>query len=291
MRSKSLSVVIPTYNEEEIIGECLERLTRQLDHILEIVVVDNNSTDKTNDIVKTFADRFAEIVMISEQQQGLVHARNAGLDAATGPAIARIDSDTLVPENWAQRIVEFLQHDTDEHWAALCGRGEAYDLPYGDAMARLKNRLSPLGKRETTSAKVRDVPVLYGSNMILRRETWRAVRDKVSMRRDIFEDVDTGLCVQEVGGRNAYLPDLTVGVSPRRMETSVHGFVTYMVCQPRTLLLHKRFALAFLSAALYVPAVTVLHTGRLLIIRLYNKETGTYSATNLFRTERDRVMP
>lgn len=299
MDSKCLSVVVPTFNEEEVIGECLERLSRQLDHILEIVVVDNNSTDKTADIVSTFAERYLEIRMISETRQGLVFARNAGLDASTGPAIARIDSDTRVPSHWAATIVEFLQSDTDHRWAALCGRGEAYGLPYGTALSDLKERLSPQRARRASAARcdagdpieAKDVPVLYGSNMVLRRETWLQIRERVSLRRDLFEDVDTGLCVQESGGRNAFLPAITVGVSPRRMETSMAGFVSYMACLPRTLLLHKRFGWALLASVVYLPTVTALHAARLMVIRAYDKETGEFAVKNVLRPTHDRIMP
>ncbi|OZG26936.1 glycosyl transferase [Williamsia sp. 1138] len=290
MDSKCLSVVVPTFNEEEVIGECLERLSRQLDHILEIVVVDNNSTDKTADIVATFTERYPEIRMISETRQGLVFARNAGLDASVGPAVARIDSDTLVPPHWARTIVAFLQEDTAHDWAALCGWGEAYGLPYGNALSDLKERFMPLRSRRKKH-RVKDVPVLYGSNMVLRRETWLQVRDRVSSRRDLFEDVDTGLCVKETGGRNALLADLTVGVSPRRMETSPLGFVTYMLCLPRTLMLHKRFVWAALAALVYLPMVTVLHVGRLMVIRAYDKETGEFAVRNVLRPTSDRIMP
>lgn len=291
MDSKCLSVVVPTFNEEEVIGECLERLCRQLEHIVEIVVVDNNSTDKTVDIVATFADRFDEVTMISEEKQGLVFARNTGLDAATGPVVARIDSDTLVPPHWARTIVEFLQSDTEQRWAALCGWGEVYGMPYGDALRAMKERFAPLRSGPKSKRKVKDVPVLYGSNMVLRRETWLKVRDRVSLRRDLFEDVDTGLCVQETGGRNALLTDLTVGVSPRRMETSLSGFIVYMVCLPRTLVLHKRFGWAALATLVYLPMVTVLHTGRLLMIKAYDKETGEFAARSVLRPTDDRVMP
>ncbi|ORM25996.1 glycosyltransferase family 2 protein [Williamsia sp. 1135] len=299
MDSKCLSVVVPTFNEEEVIGECLERLSRQLDYILEIVVVDNNSTDKTADIVATFTERHPEIRMISETRQGLVFARNAGLDASGGPAVARIDSDTLVPPHWARTIVEFLQSDTEHRWAALCGRGEAYGLPYGEALKGVKERISPLRARRVnttragipTPIEVKDVPVLYGSNMVLRRETWLQIRERVSLRRDLFEDVDTGLCVQESGGRNAFLPDITVGVSPRRMETSVPAFLTYMICLPRTLLVHRRFGWAALAALVYLPMVTALHAVRLVVIRAYDKETGEFAAKNMLRPTHDRIMP
>ncbi|MBT0566869.1 glycosyltransferase family 2 protein [Williamsia sp. CHRR-6] len=294
MESKCLSVVIPTYNEEEIVGECLGRLLTQLDHIREIVVVDNNSTDSTVAIVTGLARQHPEIRVITETEQGLVFARNAGMNAATGDFVARIDSDSLVPPHWAQTIVEFFLADTEQRWAALCGRGEAYGLPYGDGITRLKKRLpvNPFRSAATEdNPTVRSVPVLYGSNMVLRATTWAAIRDRVSMRRDVFEDVDMGLCVGETGGRNAFLPHITVGVSPRRMETGMVGFVRYMSFLPRTLLLHQRFGYAFGAITIYLPWISFTHALRLILIRSYDAQSQTYSARNILRPTEDRVVP
>lgn len=291
MFSRSLSVVVPAFDEADCIGLCLDLLCEQLDCITEIIVVDNNSTDDTGDIVKRRAAEHPEIRYMTETQQGLVFARNAGLDAASGDIVARIDADTRVPPDWAATVLAFFEDDVDGAWAAACGRGEAYDLPYGDAAARLKSRLSPLARRTPSTPEVRDVPVLYGSNMILRQQTWKAIRDGVSLRRDVFEDVDMGLCVQETGGRNAFLPSITVGVSPRRMESGMRSFVRYMACLPRTLLLHRRYALALGALTLYVPAVSVLHACRLIMIRAYDKDTGTFSPAGVLRPRVDRAMP
>ncbi|MFC3960976.1 glycosyltransferase [Nocardia jiangsuensis] len=278
VQAGTLSVVVPAYNEEEVIGECLDRLTAQLGAITEIVVVDNNSTDKTADIVRGYAERFPQVVLVREERQGLVHARNRGLDAAHGALRARIDADTRIPEHWAATVVEFFAADTAGHWAAACGRGEAYGLPYGDRVGRAKKRL-----RERDPDGVKQVPVLYGSNMILRAETWAAIRGSVAMRRDVFEDVDMGLCVTEIGGRNAFLNNLTVGVAARRMETGIPAFVRYMACLPRTLLLHRRWGLAAGAVLVYVPSIVVLHAARLLLIRAYDRRTGTYGLRNMLR--------
>ncbi|MEV0355300.1 glycosyltransferase [Nocardia sp. NPDC050697] len=286
VQAGTLSVVVPAYNEEEVIGECLDRLTAQLGSITEIVVVDNNSTDKTADIVRGYAERFPQIVLVREERQGLVHARNRGLDTATGALLARIDADTRIPEHWAATVVRFFAADAAGHWAAACGRGEAYGLPYGDRVGRAKKRL-----RERDPDGVKQVPVLYGSNMILRAETWGAIRESVAMRRDVFEDVDMGLCVTEIGGRNAFLNNLTVGVAPRRMETGIPAFVRYMACLPRTLLLHRRWGLAAGAALVYVPSIVVLHAARLLLIRAYDRRTGTYGLRNMLRRTEDRPAP
>lgn len=287
----TLSVVIPAFDEEETIGTCLDLLGEQMEHIAEIIVVDNNSTDATRAVVEARSATIPSIRLITEPRQGLVFARNTGLDAATSDAVARIDADTRVPPDWAQTIVAFLESDTDERWAAFCGRGEAYDLPYGDAAATLKARFSPLAARRGPRTDVREVPVLYGSNMILRRSTWHRIRRTVSMRRDVFEDVDMGLCVQAIGGRNAFLPHLTVGVSPRRMESSMRAFVVYMACLPRTLALHRRYALAVGAALVYLPGVALLHAARLLVIRAYDKESHSFRIRALLTPTADRAMP
>ena len=98
----TLSVVVPAYNEQEVIGECLRRLVAQGDAITEIVVVDNNSTDDGMAVVAEMARTYPYIRTITESQQGLVYARNSGIDAATGDLVARIDADTRVPDGWAQ---------------------------------------------------------------------------------------------------------------------------------------------------------------------------------------------
>ncbi|WP_148281177.1 glycosyltransferase family 2 protein [Gordonia sp. KTR9] len=287
----TFSVVVPVYNEVDTIGECLARLSAQFDRITEIVVVDNNSTDGSSAVIDAWCSAHPRIRTIDEPRQGLVYARNAGLDAATGDLVARIDADTRVPPDWARTIVEFFAADVGGDWSALCGRGEAYDVPLAGRFDRWKTRLHPLNRLWREKA-VTEVPVLYGSNMVLRRETWAVIRDRVSMRRNIFEDVDMGLCVGDTGGRNAFLRSLTVGVSPRRMETGMVPFVQYMSFLPRTFLLHRRFGLAAGAAAVYVPAITIAHALRLVVLRSYDTRTGRLDPRNLVRGGgSDRVLP
>ncbi|WP_076477406.1 glycosyltransferase family 2 protein [Williamsia sterculiae] len=286
----TFSVVIPIYNEEVAIRHCLDRLTAQIDDITEIVVVDNNSTDDGMSVVAEFRARFPQIRVVTATEQGLVHARNVGLDAAAGDLIARIDADTRVPEQWARTIIDFFVADGAGEWASMCGRGEAYGLPFAGRFDRWKIAIHPLSKRRAHRT-VTELPVLYGSNMVLRRETWHRIRDRVSMRRDIFEDVDMGLCVTETGGRNAFLADLTVGVSPRRMESPMGEFVRYMSFLPRTFALHRRYGFTVGSASVYLPALVVMHAGRLMMFRLYDPEVERFTVRKLFTARSGRVLP
>ncbi len=96
-----ISVVIPAYNEEKYIGRCLEALQKQTysRRLYEIVVVDNNSTDRTAAIASDMG-----AIVVSEAMKGIGAARQRGALAACGEIIASTDADTVVPPNWLERI-------------------------------------------------------------------------------------------------------------------------------------------------------------------------------------------
>ncbi|HEX7964030.1 MAG TPA: glycosyltransferase family A protein, partial [Candidatus Saccharimonadales bacterium] len=96
MKRQSVSIVIPAYNEERHLAACLEAIRAQSEPPLEVVVVDNNSTDRTAEIAR----RYPFVRVVHEERQGIVFARGAGFDAARGDIIARIDADIVLPAGW-----------------------------------------------------------------------------------------------------------------------------------------------------------------------------------------------
>lgn len=110
-----LSVVIPTYNGANRIPEVLDRLSKQtVDSTLtwNIWVVDNNSSDRTADVVKQYqqtwpADRPLNYVF--ESQQGLAYARQCGMDNSDGALVAFLDDDNWPPCDWVHQVVAFGQ--------------------------------------------------------------------------------------------------------------------------------------------------------------------------------------
>ena len=100
-----VSVVMPAHNEEQYIGDCLKALCSQnypTDQF-EVIVVNNNSTDRTADIAS------AHGAIVIDQRQGPVGAvRNAGVLAAKGDIIAFIDSDCVAPADWIKNGVELI---------------------------------------------------------------------------------------------------------------------------------------------------------------------------------------
>jgi glycosyltransferase involved in cell wall biosynthesis len=97
-----VSVVIPTYNRGSLIGETLESVFAQTYPRLEVIVVDDGSTDDTEAVVARFGGR---VVYIHQRNQGLAASRNVGLARATGEFVAWQDSDDLWnPEKTAVQL-------------------------------------------------------------------------------------------------------------------------------------------------------------------------------------------
>src|SRR5690349_17720342 len=99
-----ISVVIPAYNEEDYIENCLKSLMRQEVMPDEIIVVNNNSTDRTEEIVKKYP-----VIVITENKKGTIAPRKRGFGMAKGNIIVRTDGDTGFPTNWVKKIKQDFQ--------------------------------------------------------------------------------------------------------------------------------------------------------------------------------------
>ena len=104
----AISIVIPAYNEEKLIGRCLTSLkNQQFTRPYEIIVVNNNSTDATEKIARSFG-----VKVIHEPQQGVVFARQRGLLFAHGAIIAGADCDSEYPPDWLEKIYNHFASNT-----------------------------------------------------------------------------------------------------------------------------------------------------------------------------------
>lgn len=98
-RSPLVSVVVPVYNTEPWLEECLESITRQTLHDIEIICVNDGSTDRSAEILGTKANADNRVRIINQVNSGLSEARNAGARAASGEYLYFMDSDdTLEPD-------------------------------------------------------------------------------------------------------------------------------------------------------------------------------------------------
>lgn len=97
---KLISVIIPTHNEEKVIGDCLESLKKQNYKPLELIVVDDGSQDKTVDIVKKY-----RITILRQNHRGPGPARNLGSKHAKGEILVFVDADMIFDRNFISDLV------------------------------------------------------------------------------------------------------------------------------------------------------------------------------------------
>ena len=93
MDNKILSLVVPAYNSARYIGKCLESVKELLDSSLEVIVIDDGSSDKTSEIVESQIKKDNRIRLIRVENGGVSKARNLGMDNASGKYIMFLDAD------------------------------------------------------------------------------------------------------------------------------------------------------------------------------------------------------
>ncbi len=109
MEKALITVIIPVYNIEEYLGVCLDSVCGQTYKNLEILLIDDGSTDGTGQICDEYAVRDSRINVIHKSNEGQSVARNLGLDHARGDYIAFIDGDDWVTEDYLDRLFVSLQ--------------------------------------------------------------------------------------------------------------------------------------------------------------------------------------
>lgn len=223
---KSVSIIIPAWNEAEHIADCLMNATRQTMAAKEILVVNNNSTDGTAAIVRRFvAENPGCHVRLLEQdkEQGLIPTRNYGFDHATGDVLGRVDADCMLRPDWVEQVSRTFTRD---HAAmGVTGPVTYYDMPAAGVSLAGDNQIRKHVYRADGGRTL-----LFGSNMAIRAKAWRVIRTQVCRdRKDVMhEDIDLSLHLIANGLKTVYNPKMVVGVSARRIDTSPRSFRTYL---------------------------------------------------------------
>lgn len=224
-----VSVVIPVFNEEEYIESCLKSLEKQTQQADEILIIDNNCTDRTIKIAQKF-----DVKTIKEERQGMIAARNKGFDEAQYEIIARTDADCRPPTNWIKSIKStFAERKID----ALSGPIKIYD-PFiskrlTETYVKILFKVSPLLAGQN---------LLYGPNFAITKNIWNKVKDLICLNdKDVHEDFDLALHIKDVGGKIYFDKKLVMQTSSRRAR---NNFVSLIGDYPKrllnTMLTHNR---------------------------------------------------
>ena len=188
-KTKLFSVIIPLHNKEKYIEKTLQSVFQQTFTDYELIIINDGSTDKSNEIVKSICENKENTTLISQKNQGLSATRNKGIRAANGEIIALLDADDFWNENYLMEIHK-LYNDYPE--ASLFGTD--YLEKYNS-----KNLLEPSKnipkKLKNTSFLVDDFfkanlfqPIINPSCFCFKKDVFKTVKFNESI--DFCEDVD-----------------------------------------------------------------------------------------------------
>ena len=114
MPNPMISVIVPVYNVETVLPYCLDRIINQTYKELEIIIVNDGSTDNSGLICEKFQKMDARIELVNQTNKGLSEARNAGIEKAKGEYISFIDSDDIIALNFYEYLIKLIiENDAD----------------------------------------------------------------------------------------------------------------------------------------------------------------------------------
>lgn len=117
--SELVSIIVPVYNCEQYLKKNLESLAAQNYQNLEIIYVDDGSSDGSADIIRAFMEKDTRVKLISQSNHGVSYARNTGLKAANGSLISFADADDYVDARYVETMVRIIQEEQAD--IACCG--------------------------------------------------------------------------------------------------------------------------------------------------------------------------
>lgn len=210
-----LAFVIPAYNEEVLIGQCLQSVLAEIKRAgipADVIVVNNASTDRTGEIARSFEG----VTVVDEPKKGLVNARDAGFAASEGyDLVANIDSDTIVPEGWLDVVMR--EFAADPKLVCVSGPYIYYDMAWHNRVMiggfYLLTKLIYIMNRYI----LRVGSVVQGGNFVFKRQAWADVGGYNREIQFFGEDTDVAVRLSRVGNVK-WTYKLRMKTSGRRLE-------------------------------------------------------------------------
>ena len=202
-----VSVLVPVYNVEKYLGQCLDSIINQTFTDIEIICVNDGSTDKSGDILNSYAEKDSRIIVVDKKNGGLPSARNAGIDAANGRYLSFVDADDYIQPSMIEKLYNTAVKTKAE--IVICGANIFPEEPHADNW--LYTVLSPQKKYYE---KCNDE--LLFKNPASRPFIWRTFISKALIDRNNFrlcEDIHIGednafqFCIYPKADGIALIPD------------------------------------------------------------------------------------
>lgn len=185
LEEKILSIIVPVYNAEKFLDKCITSLLNQTISDIEIILVNDGSTDSSLDICYKFEQADNRVKVYSQSNSGQSKARNVGLENATGQYIAFVDSDDWVDEDYYEKLVEACERNDAEVSCASILRVRKHSQKF--RINYTSEKVITEAQAKIDAARVPDM--CYVWNKVYRR----SFLDKLNLKfieGMFFEDVD-----------------------------------------------------------------------------------------------------
>lgn len=182
-----ISIIVPVYQVKDYLGECVESLLAQTYTNLEILLVDDGSTDGSEEICDRYAAGDDRVRVVHQENQGPSVARNAGLDSAKGEYIAFADSDDVVLPDF----IETLYGLTEKYQADIAAC--AYVRCHTDELEQIRSAAEKGSSVEDKSKNPQEI--CMSSGQMLRQwhgryKKWETIACNKLYRKDVFDRGD-----------------------------------------------------------------------------------------------------
>lgn len=196
-----VSIVIPIYNVEKYLERCLNSVMNQTYKCIEVLLIDDGSTDCSLEICNAYAKRDSRFKVYHKENGGLSDARNYGIDRAIGEWLYFLDSDDWISDNTISDLVEVSIKNECQIAMGSCNFCHSVDE---FAMSKTSNEVIFYNNEEalyemTTGLKF----VFYAWNRLYKRELFKEIRFPVGK---LYEDMFTTYKVIDLAKKIAYVP-------------------------------------------------------------------------------------
>jgi glycosyltransferase involved in cell wall biosynthesis len=193
----AISFVVPAYNEEKRLADTLKAIILEISRVgcdAEVIVVNNASTDRTGQVASSFPD----VIVVNEPEKGLVNARRAGFQRATGKLVANVDADTIVTDGWLSCVLEEFRRHPD--LVALSGPYIYYDVSKSTRAAVRAFYIMGYGFYILNRFVLRVGSMLQGGNFVVDRAALEQIGGYNPLFSFYGEDTDLARRLNAVGG-------------------------------------------------------------------------------------------
>lgn len=144
-----ISVIIPVYNSSTYLRKCLDSVVNQTLKDIEIIVINDGSTDDSKNIIEEYLCKYKNIIFIDQENKGIGKTRNIGIKTATGEYITFVDSDDYIKENMLEEYYKYAKKHN-------------FDLVIGSYIKKINNKEIIFENNKFKTGNVKTTPqILY----------------------------------------------------------------------------------------------------------------------------------